>query len=77
MSYTIIKTEDAPKSLKHYYIQLDEKRVIYFKGTDSTTQADIDKWADELLAEEKEVKEAYEAEQKLLDEALLPDEAKS
>ena len=34
MSYTILKTEDAPKNLKHYYIQLDEKRVIFFKGTD-------------------------------------------
>lgn len=77
MSYTIIRSENAPRNLIHYYVQIDEKRVIYFKGTDSTTQADIDKWADELLAEEKEIKEADEAEQKLLDEALLPDEAKS
>jgi hypothetical protein len=77
MSYSILRTENAPRNLIHYYVQIDENRVIYFKGTDSTTQAEIDKWADELLAEEKEVKEADEAKQKALDEALLPDEAKS
>ncbi len=73
----IIRTEDAARDLKYFYVEVDSTRVLPFKLPASTSQTEIDRIVKEYTDNEKEllsnVQEKYEKAQV---EALLPDEAK-
>ena len=76
MTYTVIQTTDAARSLKYYSVEVSTGRIIDFKLADGATNEQITTVVDEFLESERVQAENDAKIQKAIDEALIPDEAK-
>lgn len=77
MAYTVLSKSDAARGKKYYLIEISTNRSVEFKLDDGVTEEEITTIVDQFLEEETRQKEREEKIQKAIDEALLPDEAKT
>ena len=77
MTYTVLSKSDAARGKKYHLIEISENRSVEFKLDDGVTEEEITTIVDQFLEEETRQKEREEKIQKEIDEALLPDEAKT
>ena len=77
MTFNILKTTDGPRNSKIYRVEVETGRYIDFKGTETTTQDEINTMAEDFLNSEKEELERIEKQEKFYLEQHIPSEVKS
>ena len=77
MAYTVISKTDAARNKKYYLIEVSADRSVEFKLDDGATESEITTVVDSFLEDEALKAENQEKLQKAIDEAFLPDEAKT
>ena len=77
MTYNVISKTDAARGKKYYLIEVSADRSVEFKLDDGATESKITTVVDNFLAAETKINEEQEKIQKAINEALLPDEAKT
>ena len=77
MAYTVLSKSDAARGKMYHLLEISTNRSVEFKLDDGVTEEEITTIVDQFLEEETKQKEREEKIQKAMDEALLPDEAKT